>query len=143
MGEEKKNKKRKKRWLTVKVLLPNGEKRWYCLAKKLVNGVKLEQKLGNKHSFATLSGNYITVPVSGYDQKSHAKLSVGKIVFLHWYTGDLPALYTRSQFVTEDGLHNLQASYTYMRHDYRLINRFRILKSLYYWKKQLRKQAKK
>lgn len=122
--------------ITVKVLLPTGETRWYCLAKKVAVALFQEKNNCNCHSFKKLKNTYMTVPYSDYNKNSHAKLTVGKVLVVKWFKGNVPKLYTRSQFVTKDGLACLESDYSYLRHDYRLINRWRILKALHYWKKK-------
>lgn len=124
-----------RRRITVKVLLPSGETMWYCLANKVAMALLQEKNNGNRHSFKMLKNTYMTVPYSDYDRNSYAKLTVGKVLAVKWFKGNVPKLYTRSQFVTKEGLACLESSYAYLRHDYKLINRWRILKALHYWKK--------
>lgn len=126
--------------LTMLVELPNGERQWYIVAKKLFAAFMLEKELGENHAFDKFRGNYITVPYSMYDDKSRAKLTVGKVVKVRWYKGrNVPKLYTRSQFITGDRLGKIKLAYRYLRHDYRWINRVRIALALLYWKHRRRR----
>lgn len=120
----------------VKVLLPNGKTAIYLLAKKISKGLYWDYKMsGNKSVFQMLKGCYITVPISQYNEKRQAKMTTGKIMAVFWKHRKKEALFTRSQFVTEEHLaRSLKECYRYLRHDYDRMSRGRIFLSLAYWK---------
>lgn len=127
----------------VKVLLPNGNTAVYLLAKKISKGLYWDYKMsGNKSVFQMLKGCYITVPISQYNEKRQAKMTTGKIMAVFWKHRKKEALFTRSQFVTEEHLaRSLKECYKYLRHDYDKVSRGRIFLSLAYWKFKAKKKT--
>lgn len=127
---------KKKAYIWCLVELPNGNKEWYSLSKKIRYALLIERK----HNYfwkQSLIGNYITVARSKYIY-NRTRLSVGRVEkIIIKNRGATDWHWSRNQFVTTEHLLNLKDSYNYLKHDYSWYNRLAIKMALIYWHNKL------
>lgn len=130
-------------YLSFLIELPNGKRHWYRASPKIYNALKWDQKLHGKFPLTKLVGYYINIPVTPYfgqHEYSHAKIGVGKIIYIKFKEMDSNNLCTRSQFVSKDDLkHDFKHCYHFLKHDYGKYSHLQIYLDLHLWQQKLKR----
>lgn len=115
--------------------------KYFRLAKKLARALDLDRRNGIANYIRPLQNAYLPVPVSDYNKRSHAILSVARIVSVKKVRCRPDYLCTRSQFILGSNICDIEHAYNFMRHDYPWYDRMSIYFGLLFFREiELKKQ---
>ncbi len=128
----------------VQVIIPHKDRQWFVLPWDIKRAIDYERyqlfQNGIKYNYYdALVGSLINVPTTGNPQSPNirvariVRLKITNVRHRDW-------LITRSQFVSDFDLDNLEPIYNYLRHDYNQADQRQIYNDLEYWQKYIQNQ---
>lgn len=133
--------KKRRKYLTIKVELVNGQQKWFRISPKLFKIIINEQRLRKISVKYMLTNCFINIPLSSYNKNNQAVIGVGRVIQMKYRAHTDTRLCVRGQFVPPEELKKRFFScYHYLKHDYGKLSKVNILFDLYFWRRKVRKE---